>query len=355
MNKIKIDKRKCVGCGLCQISCPDIFEIKNSKAYIRKECDLEKNKECIEEAIKGCSVRAIEKEMKKRILLTGSDGFIGKYLKEELRNLGFYVKGIDIKNGEFEDIRYKVEVRRIFDIYKPDIVIHLAALTGVRGSLINPQDYFSTNITGTYNLLEVARNRGVKNFLFASSSSVYGNQKNPLKENMICDNQLSPYAVSKKAGELLCKMFTNLPTVVFRPFTVYGTDIKRMRKDMIIYKLISAAKNKRVFEKYGDGNSTRGYTNVYDLVNGIIKLIDYKPKDNYEEFNLGGTEEIKLNDLIDIVRESFPDLKVKQIIRQQVDVLHNLADISKAKKKVEFDPIMNFRKEIKKLCSIQIE
>ena len=289
-----------------------------------------------------------------RILLTGDKGFIGAHLSEKLKGLGHDVKGYDLKSGL--DIRDRNQLESVFKTFLPERVIHLAALTGVRDSLTNPAGYFETNITGTYYLLEMAEKYGVKNFLSASSSSVYGQQNGwrvagGLREDLICDNQLSPYAVSKKAGELLCKMFGEVSTVVFRPFTVYG---ENGRKNMVVYKLINAGRNGAVFHKYGDGNSVRGYTNVHDLNEGIVKLIKYSPENNFEIFNLGGEEKVKLNDLIKIVKEEFPDLKVEQVERNPVDVLCSFADLGKVKIEVDYNPKRNFYNEIKKLCKNQI-
>jgi len=278
----------------------------------------------------------------KRILVTGNRGFIGTHLESKLKELGYEVKGYDLKDGL--DIRNQTQVDKVIKNFVPQVIIHLAALTGVRKSVDMPKDYFETNITGTLYLLKAAQKYGVKNFLSASSSSVYGDS-DIMKEDVVCEHQLSPYAVSKKTGELLCKMF-DLSTIVFRPFTVYG---ENGRKDMAIYKLIKAGREGRTFQKYGEGSS-RGYTNVHDLVDGIVKLIDCKPEDNFEIFNLGGNEVIKLDDLINIVRGEFPKLKVEIVERNKADNKHNAADISKAESKIGYKPVRDFRTEIIKLC-----
>ena len=290
---------------------------------------------------------------KKKIkcLVTGNKGFIGTKLERKLKELGFEVKGFDIKNSLAEDIRNKLSLENVFSKFKPEVVIHLAALAGVRNSLLNPQDYFETNITGTYYLLEMCRKYNVK-LLSASSSSVYGERiEEKLNENMICDNQLSPYAVSKKAGELLCKMFKDVQTIVFRPFTVYGGKLEEMRKDMVLYKLIKAGREKTVFHRYGDGNSIRGYTNVYDLIEGIIELINFNKTYNFDIFNLGGSQQVSLNELIGIVKEKYPDLKVEEIERNFADVVSSCADITKATELLRWKPIRNFKNEIIKICN----
>jgi len=287
-----------------------------------------------------------------RILITGDKGFIGSHLRRKLEELKYEVSGFDIRRHPTEDMRNRMAVNQAFANFSPDIVIHLAALAGVRQSELYPELYLETNIIGTFNLLLAARRYKVKKFLFASSSSVYGDRSEALREDMICDNPLSLYAYTKIAGELLCKYFYDVPTIVFRPFTVYG---ENGRKDMVVYKLIEAGLTGKTFFKYGDGSSTRGYTNVHDLVDGIVRLMDYKVDSNFEVFNLGGQEVVRLNDLIKIVKEQFPKLKVVQVPRNRVDVKHSFADISKAKSKVGFNPKRRFEKEIRKLCKTLIE
>jgi UDP-glucuronate 4-epimerase len=285
-----------------------------------------------------------------KILITGNKGFIGTHLEKALsENKDFDVYGCDIKRRLTEDIRNEMAMKALFGKVKPDVVIHLAALPGVRESEKRPLDYIDTNIWGTYNLLKMSEKYGVKNFLFASSSSVCVSEKCPIKETMPTDYQLSLYSITKRTGESLCYMFKNVPTVVFRPYTVYG---ENGREKMVVRKLITAAKNGEVFEKYGDGKQIRGYTNVHDLVDGIIKLIDYKPKDNFEIFNLGGIEKIRLNDLIKMVKKVYPKLKVEQVERHPADVNASWADITKAKKVLGWEPKRNFKEEIIKLCNL---
>lgn len=290
-----------------------------------------------------------------RIFLTGSVGFIGSHLYKILRE-NHKVKGFDLKvracfNGRVtrQDIRDESLVLEEMQKFKPNIVIHLAALTGVRNSLKNPQEYYETNITGTHNVLQSAVDCGVKKVLIASSSSVYGEDDRPLDERMECNYQLSPYAVSKKSVEMVCQYFGRwIPITIFRPFTVYGGK-EGGRRDQVMYKLIKAAKNKTKFEMYGDGTSSRGYTHIDDLIDGIIKLIDYNP--NWcETFNLGGQEEIKLMELISIIRQEFGAFPVKRIERQFADVKNSIANINKAKNLLGWRPTRNFKEEIIKIC-----
>lgn len=283
-----------------------------------------------------------------KILVTGHKGFIGTHLVKKLEKLGHKVFGMDKVISGAEDINYLPSCRAIIKKAKPDIVIHLAALVGVRKSLEEPKEYFETNVFGTNNILTACEELGIKKVLVASSSSVYGNQESPLTEDMICDKQASPYAISKKGTEMVCSYFSNkLPIIVFRPFTVYG---ENGRPDMVIAKLINAGKNDTEFTKYGNGESARGYTHVDDLTDGIVKLLGYTPENNFEIFNLGGSEVIKLNDLINIIKEQYPNLKVKEVPMPEVDIKYSYAGIDKAFQQVGWKPKKIFNKEIIKLC-----
>ncbi|MFA5349133.1 MAG: NAD-dependent epimerase/dehydratase family protein [Candidatus Paceibacterota bacterium] len=287
-----------------------------------------------------------------KILLTGNKGFIGSHLEKKLIASGHNIKGFDIKNNPAEDIRNEKAVDKAFEDFKPDIVIHLAAMTGVRNSLLYPQQYFETNICGTYNLLNSSRKNGISNFIMTSSTSVYGKlgeKGDILKEDMNCDYQLSPYGVSKRATELVCKLFSDIPTIIIRPLAVYG---ENGRKDLVIYKLIEAGLQNHPFYKYGDGSSTRAYTHVDDFNDGILKVLNYKPDDNFEIFNFSGGTPITLNRLISIAKVEFPSLEIKEAPIDPADVSHAVSDFSKAKKKLGYNPYRDFETEVKKLCQI---
>lgn len=296
---------------------------------------------------------------KLKIYITGASGFIGSHLEEKLKNLGYKTKGFDIKRGgsftkeggfiyyEKQDIRQFYKIEQSIGEFKPDIVIHLAALAGVRESLENPQDYFETNITGTYNVLMASKKYKVKNVLVASSSSVYGDHKNPLNEEINCCKPLSPYAASKIGTEAVCQYFGKwLPIKIFRPFTVFGSGVREVS---VFHQLIEAAKNKTEFIMYGDGSSSRGYTYVGDLVDGIISLINYSSQ-GCEIFNLGGNVSVSLNELVELTKSRFPDLKLKHSEPHFADIKHSLADISKAKNFLKWEPKSDFKKEFIKLC-----
>lgn len=292
-----------------------------------------------------------------RVFITGSAGFIGTHLVKHLEK-EYKTKTFDLKKGEgfkkeslnyFEpqDIRDYYKVEQSIKAFNPDIVIHLAALTGVRPSVKGYKDYYATNITGTHNVIKASIKYNVRNVLVASSSTVYGDNPNqPIKEGEEYA-PISPYGISKVGEELVAKHYSNLiPINIFRPFTVYG---ENGRPEMVVRKLIECVKNKKMFERYGNGETSRGYTNVHDLIEGIEKLMHYIP-DSYEVFNLGGQEEVKLNTLIGIVKENLGDFVFKTVAKPTADIDYNIADISKARKLLNWHPKRNFKEEITNLC-----
>src|SRR5688572_29435563 len=298
----------------------------------------------------------------KNILITGGAGFIGSHLVDHLLEEGewtvtviddfndFYAPEIKRHNISAHDkhpaynlieadIRDQSALSQVFNQTQFDAIVHLAARAGVRPSLNDPQLYTETNINGTLNLLEQARQHRVKQFVFGSSSSVYGiNAKVPFSEDDPIRQPISPYAATKAAGELLCHTYSHLydmRTVCLRFFTVYGA---RQRPDLAIHKfsrLISEGKPVPVF---GDGRTRRDYTFVDDIVQGVRAAIDYDRSD-YEIFNLGESETVELNDLIKLLEEN---LGKRAIIErhpmQPGDVPLTFADISKARALLGYNP-----------------
>ena len=285
--------------------------------------------------------------MLNKILITGNRGFLGTHTQKELEKLGNEVIGFDIKNDFAEDIRNRYYLDKIFEENKPDIVIHFAARPGVRKSAIVPEEYITTNIIGTLNVLECCKKHKTKKALVASSSSIYGEQPDCLlKEEMVCENPKSIYAMTKKSVETLCKLYSSdMKVYVFRPFSVYG---ENGRPDMAIGQLLNIYKKGGVFEKYGNGNSVRTYTNVHDFVDCLIKLMYYDSINNYEVFNIGGAEKISLNHLLKIIMNIFP-LRIKEMPFNELDVTSSCADISKAKQVLNWEPVRNFEEEIIKI------
>ena len=298
----------------------------------------------------------------KNILITGGAGFIGSHLVDRLLTEGgwritvvddfndFYDPAIKrenvrarLGNPDFKlveaDIRNFEVLSRAFAETVFDCIVHLAARAGVRPSLKEPRLYVETNINGTLNLLELARAHGVKQFVFGSSSSVYGmNPKVPFSEDDPIFNPISPYAATKAAGELICHSYAHLydmRIVCLRFFTVYGA---RQRPDLAIHKfakLISAGKPIPVF---GDGTTRRDYTYVDDIIAGVRAAIDYK-QSNYEIINLGESHTVELRELISLLEQALDrHAEIDRQPQQPGDVPQTFADISKARRLLGYKP-----------------
>ena len=245
----------------------------------------------------------------KVFFLTGSCGFIGFHLAKKLLNSGITVIGLDCltdyyevklkedrnkillnyKNyyffrGELED---KDLILKIFKRFNPDIIIHLAAQAGVRYSIDNPKVYFDSNLLGTFNILEVSRASSIKHLLIASTSSVYGaNKKMPFNENHKADEQISFYAATKKANEVMSHSYShiyNIPTTVFRFFTVYGP---WGRPDMALFKFTKSILEDRSIQIFNNGKMKRDFTYIDDLTQAIYLLIDKIPNNVKEKNNI---------------------------------------------------------------------
>ena len=247
------------------------------------------------------------------------------------------------QNSDFEfvelDIRNAEGLRDVFDGREFDCIVHLAARAGVRPSLREPKLYAETNINGTLNLLELARDYEVRQFVFGSSSSVYGiNCKVPFSEDDRIHQPISPYAATKAAGELLCHTYSHLydiRTVCLRFFTVYGA---RQRPDLAIHKFTKLITEGHPIQLFGDGMTRRDYTYIDDVIQGVRASIDYDAS-MHEVFNLGESETTELRRLVELLEEN---LKMKAIVdwqpMQPGDVPVTFADISKAKRLLNYKP-----------------
>lgn len=310
--------------------------------------------------------------MKRRILVTGGAGFIGSHLVDSLlRESGNHVTVLDnfndfysptIKRGNISahladesfslveaDIRDAQNMEEIFTDGNFDVVVHLAALAGVRPSLENPRGYYSVNVEGTLNLLEAARKTKVSRFVFGSSSSVYGiNEKIPFAEDDSINNTISPYAATKSAGEALCRTFSHLyqiRTVCLRFFTVYGP---RQRPDLAIHKFARMISEDQAIPMFGDGGTRRDYTYVEDIIQGVRAAIDYSDS-MYEIFNLGESETVQLSELIELIETSLgKKAMIERYPEQPGDVPITYADVSKAKKVLGYNPSTKIREGIPK-------
>ena len=296
------------------------------------------------------------------ILITGCAGFIGSHLCERLITDGHTVIGIDnfdpfydrsIKEDNLKelliserfhfheiDIRVKKEWSRLN--HSIDIVVHLAAKAGVRPSIEDPTGYINTNINGTQNLLDVMLQKGIKKIVFASSSSVYGNNTlPPFSEESITDFPISPYAFTKKACELMLYNYHHLyeiNCVALRFFTVFGP---RQRPDLAIHKFFNAMMNELPISIFGDGGTLRDYTFIEDIINGLVKAIEYVDREMpiFEIFNLGNNTPVKLLDLIQYlekVTNKKAILAFKEMQPGDVDI--TCADITKSKRLLNYEP-----------------
>jgi len=310
-----------------------------------------------------------------KILVTGAAGFIGSSLCEKLVN-NHQVIGLDNfcdyydisikekniqelqKSDNFslirEDIRNREGIEEIFQNNEIDLVVHLAAMAGVRPSIADPDLYTTVNINGTVNLLDACRNSGVKNFVFASSSSVYGNNKKvPFSEADAVDHPISPYAATKKAGELICHTYHHLFDIsmaCLRFFTVYGP---RQRPDLAIHKFASNIMKEESIQVYGDGSTRRDYTYIDDILDGILKSIDFVCEGyRFEVFNLGESQTISLKIMIETIERALNLEAKKEVLPMQPgDVDQTYADVSKAKEILGYNPTTNFEDGINKFVN----
>lgn len=310
----------------------------------------------------------------KTYLITGGAGFIGSTLTERLLNENNKVLCIDnfcdyynpklkeknveefVKNKNYSlyriDIRNRDDVKNVFDENKIDVIVHLAAMAGVRPSIENPLLYQEVNGIGTQNILEEAKLHNVKSLVMASSSSVYGNCKEvPFKEDMIVDYAISPYAATKKANEVMAHVYhklNDMNIIMLRFFTVYGP---KQRPDLAINKFTRLMLEGKRIPMYGDGTTSRDYTYVDDIVDGICKSCDYViNNDNvYEIINLGSNNPVSLKEMINTIGEVLNvEPKIEVLPMQPGDVDRTYADISKAKKLLGYSPKFTFKEGIQK-------
>jgi len=292
-----------------------------------------------------------------KAVVTGAAGFIGSHLTERLLKDGWAVVGVDnfddfydpaikrrnlaacIANEDFTlveaDIRDRASMERAISD-DTDVVIHLAARAGVRPSIEQPELYTDVNINGTVVLLEIARERGLKRFIFASSSSVYGNnEKVPFSEDDNVDFPISPYAATKKAGELICHTYHHLydiSMICLRFFTVYGP---RQRPDLAIHKFARLIEAGEPVPVYGDGTMMRDFTYIDDIIHGVIASIGRCT--SYDIYNLGESQPICVNDLISELEDALGKKAIRNHLPLQPgDVDRTYADVARAEKELGY-------------------
>ena len=305
------------------------------------------------------------------ILVTGGAGFIGSNLVERLLRENQAVICLDnfndyynpcikenniancLDNSNFAlikgDIRDVSLLEKIFREFNIDRIVHLAARAGVRASLQQPMLYEDVNVKGTLNILEMAKKHSIQSFIFGSSSSVYGaTSKVPFKEDDPADRPISPYAATKRAGELLCYNYHhlyNIPVTCLRFFTVYGP---RQRLDMAIHKFVKLIDEGKKITLFGDGTSKRDYTYVSDAIDGIISAINF-PFD-FEIFNLGGSTLTELRQLVAFIEDAF-DKKTEIKTLHKEDLRNYKVSTDKAKKELDFVPKFSPRDSVRKILN----
>jgi UDP-glucuronate 4-epimerase len=295
-----------------------------------------------------------------KVLVTGGAGFIGSHLAEALLTAGQEVIALDnfddyyhpeVKRRNLEpsqgrpgfvlvegDIRDEKLVDSLFTTHSIGVVVHLAARAGVRPSIQNPVLYSDVNLTGTTVLLEACRRHGIGKFIFGSSSSVYGNNsKLPFSEKDDVDRPVSPYAATKRSGELLCATYHHLYRLnvyALRFFTVYGP---RQRPEMAIHKFTRLIDRGLPVPRFGDGSSRRDYTYISDVINGVLRAIERVQ--GCEIINLGGAQTTSLAQLIALLERR---LGQKAILEEEPDqpgdVVATYADVEKARRLLGYEP-----------------
>jgi UDP-glucuronate 4-epimerase len=310
----------------------------------------------------------MEKPNPSMVILTGAAGFIGFHLGSRLLRDGYTVVGFDSFNDFYDpglkrrnaadlvaiggerfrmvegDLRHENDVEALFQgLEEPVILIHLAAMAGVRPSLENPLLYQEVNVTGTYRLLETARRHTVAHYVFGSSSSVYGaSGQLPFAEDDPDLDPLSPYAATKLLGEQIAYVYQvchGIPATCLRFFTVFGP---RQRPEMAIHKFTRAILEGKEIQLFGDGTTTRDYTYVDDIVDGVCRAL--VPGDDFRVFNLGGGHRITLREMVGLLEEALGrKARVVSVPVHPGDMVHTLADITRAERDLGYRSVHTFQ------------
>ena len=301
----------------------------------------------------------------RKILVTGCAGFIGSHTVDRLLDQEFEVVGVDNFNNYYDPVLkeknilaarnskkfklYRADIvdfdnlKLIFREEKPDRIIHLAARAGVRPSITNPNLYSKVNVLGTVNLLKLSKNFDIEQFILGSSSSVYGvSGKLPFSEDDLCQNIISPYGASKRSAELFVEAFhrnSKMRFTILRFFTVYGP---RGRPDMAPAIFAKSIMENREILQFGDGTSSRDYTYIDDVVDGIIKACSKNFQ--FEIINLGNSSPVKLGNFIKIIEQlCLLKAKIRMMPKQVGDVEKTWANVEKAKKLLGWEPKTSIR------------
>ena len=305
-----------------------------------------------------------------RVLVTGAAGFIGSHTCERLLGAGHQVCGLDNLNNFYDpaiktrniapsraydafdwspgDILDHDFLAATFARFQPERVVHLAAWAGVRPSIEKPALYQQVNVEGTTNLLERCRADGVDRFVFASSSSVYGDRDEvPFRETDNVDFPISPYAATKKAGELLCYTWHHLFGLhahCLRFFTVYGP---RQRPEMAIHKFTRLMANGEPLTLFGDGTTSRDYTYIDDIVDGVVAAVERV--EGYRIYNLGESETTTLSELVALIADALGvEPRIEHIPTQPGDVTRTFADVSRARAELDYAPCVKIAEGVRR-------
>ena len=313
----------------------------------------------------------------KKVLVTGGAGFIGFHLTKRLLELGANVIGFDNCNDYYDvslkenrlailrelshykfikgDLADEATVKALFEQSKPDIVVNLGAQAGVRYSIDHPRSYIDSNVIGFFNILEACRHNPVEHLLFASSSSVYGNQeKTPFSITDSVDHPISLYAATKKSNELMAYTYSHLygiPATGLRFFTVYGP---YGRPDMAYFKFANLIREGKSIKIYNNGDMLRDFTYVDDIVAGIEHMLCNPPKvnadgDKYKVYNIGNNSPIKLMDFIETLEKALGKTAKKEYLPMQPgDVYQTYADVSELERDFNFRPSTNIEEGLKR-------
>jgi UDP-glucuronate 4-epimerase len=311
-----------------------------------------------------------------RIFLTGIAGFIGSHLAERLLARGdeivaldcfdetLYPKHLHEQNLKLLEPHPRLRfvhgdlldaplVEKLIGEQQPEVVVHLAALAGVRPSIAQPKRYQRVNIEGTLNILEACRLSGVRRHVFASSSSVYGARSDvPFREEDAADRPASPYAATKRAGELLCSNYTDLHgigTIALRFFTVYGP---RQRPEMAIHKFARLIHGGQPVPQFGDGSTARDYTYIDDIIDGVVASIDRSRPGAYRVYNLGGQRVTTLANLVQMIADGLDQRAIIEALPLQPgDVPITYADGARARAELDYAPKVPIEEGIRRFCA----
>lgn len=316
----------------------------------------------------------------KKVLVTGAAGFIGFHLSKRLLGLGATVVGFDNVNDYYDvglkesrlevlreypkftfvkgDLADETAVTALFEQYQPDIVVNLAAQAGVRYSIDHPRSYIDSNIIGFFNILEACRHHEVEHLLFASSSSVYGNQqKTPFSTTDNVDHPISLYAATKKSDELMAYTYSHLygiPATGLRFFTVYGPF---GRPDMAYFKFTNKIRRGEAIQIYNNGDMYRDFTYVDDIVTGIEHMLCNPPKknelgDRYKVYNIGNNKPEKLMHFIEVLEQAIGKTAKKEFLPMQPgDVYQTYADVSELERDFDFKPATTIEEGLGKFAA----